>query len=104
MAKSSGKTTLRQLAQKIANISTVSSIDVIAVLEALLQVVPEELAEGNIVQLGELGNFSIRIKGEGAPTEEEFNSSMITKAFMRFTPGKIVKNTLTTLDYEKKGK
>jgi predicted histone-like DNA-binding protein len=101
MAKSSGKTTLRQLSKKIADISTVSSIDVMAVLEALLQVVPEELAEGNIVKLGELGSFSIKVKGDGAETADDFNSTMITKASMRFSPGKIVKNTLKTLDYEK---
>ena len=46
-AKSSGEMTLRELTKRIADISTVSSIDTKAVLEALLQVIPEELAGGN---------------------------------------------------------
>ena len=46
VAKSDGEVTLRQLAEQIADISTVSSIDTLAVLESLLKVIPNHLLRG----------------------------------------------------------
>ncbi len=56
--KSNGRVTLRQLPKQIAEISTVSSVDTMAVLEALLTIIPREIAAGNIIQLGEFGSFT----------------------------------------------
>ena len=49
--KSNGDVDLRQLSTQIADISTVSTIDTMAVLEALVKVVPQNIAEGKIVRL-----------------------------------------------------
>lgn len=46
-----GRKTLRQMAERISQISTVSSADTMAALEALLTTIPQELAAGNIVEL-----------------------------------------------------
>jgi len=73
--KSSGELSLRQLSKRIADISTVSSIDTMAVLEALVQVIPEELSDGNIVRLGDFGSFYANLKSSGAETEEDFNNT-----------------------------
>lgn len=99
--KSSGKVTLRQLTQRIAEISTVSSVDTVAVLEALLTVIPRELAAGNIVQLGDLGSFSLRVRSQGADTPEEVTASHITKTMTTFRPGKRFKDTLKSITFEK---
>jgi predicted histone-like DNA-binding protein len=99
--KSSGRVTLRQLAQSIADISTVSTVDTVAVLEALLKVIPRELANGNIVQLGDFGSFSLRVRGEGAATPEEVTARHITKILATFRPGKLFKATLDNIDFEK---
>jgi predicted histone-like DNA-binding protein len=99
--KSSGKVTLRQLAQHIGEISTVSTVDTIAVLEALLAVIPRELANGNIVQLGDLGSFSLRVRSEGADTPEAVTAHHITKTLTTFRPGKLFKNTLDSITFEK---
>jgi predicted histone-like DNA-binding protein len=77
--KSSGKVTLRQLAERIAEISTVSTVDTVAVLEALLTVIPQGLAEGRIVNLGDFRSFNLRIRGQGAGTPEEVTAHNITK-------------------------
>lgn len=61
--KSTGRHSLRQLSKRIGVISTVSSVDTLAVLEALLTLVPRELSEGNIGQVGALGSFSRRPSG-----------------------------------------
>lgn len=100
-AKSKGSVTLRHLAKRIADISTISTIDTLAVLEALLQVIPEEIANGNIVRLGEFGNFMLTIKGEGAETEEGFTSSNIKSNRLSFRPGKEFKQVLNRIIYEK---
>ena len=55
--ESSGRKTMRQLAGQISQISTVSSVDTMAVLEGLLTIIPQELSAGNIVELGDFGNF-----------------------------------------------
>jgi predicted histone-like DNA-binding protein len=99
--KSSGKIALRQLAERIADISTVSTVDTVAVLEALLTVIPRELAEGRIVQLGDLGSFSLRIRGEGAETAEEVTARHITKTLTNFRPGKLFRDALDKISFEK---
>jgi len=46
-----------EIAAEIAKMSTVSTIDAIAVLEAFKQVIPQHLADGKIVRLGDFGTF-----------------------------------------------
>jgi len=99
--QSSGRKTLRQLADRVADISTVSSVDTMANIEALLKVIPQELAEGNIVELGEFGSFWLRSTSEGADTEDEVRASQIKTVLPRFNPGKKFKKVLDTLDFEK---
>lgn len=98
---SSGKIKLRQLAEHIADISTVSSIDTLAVLEAFLQVVPREMADGNIVDLGEFGSFRLRIRSEGQEIFEAVSASSITKILPRFSPGKEFKKVIENTTFEK---
>ena len=99
--KTKGEMTLRQLSKRISDISTVSTIDTMAVLEALLQVIPEELADSNIVRLGDFGSFYTTIKSGGADTEKDFNDSMIEKTTIKFRPGKLVKDVLNNVTYKK---
>ncbi len=98
---SSGKVTIRKLAEHIASISTVSSIDTLAVLEAFLQVVPKELADGNIVNLGEFGSFRLKIKSEGSETPETVSAHNITNVLPQFRPGKSFKQVISNTEFEK---
>ncbi|MCB2407837.1 HU family DNA-binding protein [Hymenobacter lucidus] len=88
-AKSTGETTVRGIAERISSISTVSTVDVMAVMEAFFQTVPQELAEGRIVRFGDFGSFRTTLRGGGADTEKEFNSSLITDVNVSFTPGRL---------------
>jgi predicted histone-like DNA-binding protein len=54
-----GDVSLRKLAKEITEISTVSPPDVMAVIEALLQIIPRHLIQGEIVRLGDFGSFSV---------------------------------------------
>ena len=98
---SSGRKSLRQLAGRIAQISTVSSADTMAVLEALLTIIPEELAAGNIVELGDFGNFWLKSNSEGVDSAEAVRAGQINTVLPRFIPGKEFKKVLDTIEFEK---
>jgi len=99
--ESSGRKTLRQMAERISQISTVSTADTMAVLEALLTTIPDELAAGNIVELGDFGNFWLRSDSEGADTAEAVRASQINSVLPRFNPGKEFKKVLDAIEFEK---
>jgi len=99
--ESSGRKTLRQMAERIAQISTVSSTDTMAVLEALLTTIPQELASGNIVELGDFGNFWLRGDSEGTETAADVRASSIKGVLPRFNAGKEFKKVLDVIEFEK---
>ena len=101
VAKSRDQVNLRHLSNEIARISTVSSIDTMAVLEALITILPDYLIEGRSIKLGEFGTFRLTLSSEGAETEEDFNSSMIKKVRLKFRPGKLISNALKSVNYQK---
>ena len=88
-AKSTGETTVRGLAKRISDISTVSTVDVMAVLEAFFQTVPDEMAQGRIVRFGDFGSFYTTLQGSGAASEKEFSSALVTTVKVSFRPGKL---------------
>lgn len=98
---SSGRVTLRQLARQIAEISTVSSVDTMAVLEAMLTIIPREISNGNIVDLGDFGSFFLRTKSEGSDTPEGVTAANIVRTLPRFRPGKEFSQVLNNTRFEK---
>jgi len=101
IAKSTGRADTHAVAKSINSMSTVSSVDTAAVLEAFLTVVPEKLAEGNIVELGDFGTFRVSLSSEGAATLAEVTANHITDARVIFTPGKRFKQALSAMQFEK---
>mgnify|MGYP000005119796 CR=1 FL=1 len=81
--------------------SNVNSGDILATLDLLVQVMQEEIGDGKIVRLGDFGSFSISLSAEGQAKDEDVTSSTIKGARLRFRPGKDLKNTFDTLDFEK---
>ena len=120
-AVSAGEMTLDELCEDIAESSTVTSADVKAVLDRLGWILSKNLKAGRIVQVGELGNFRmtlgssgaptieefnsslIRKPKAGAPTIEEFNSSLIRKPKVSFHPGKRLQETRSLVSFERIG-
>jgi predicted histone-like DNA-binding protein len=99
--QSTGRKSLRQLSQRIADNSTVGRTDVLAVLDAMLYVIPQELADGNIVELGDFGSFWLRINGEGQENAEDVRPTHVTNTLPRFTPGPEFKEALERIKYAK---
>ena len=100
--QSTGRVSMRQLALEASDISTLSTPDMMAAIEAFLDLIPKHLAQGEIVDLGDFGNFWLRFSAEGADTPEQVRSSQITTLIPRFMPGKEFKRALKQVKFEKR--
>ncbi len=99
--QSSGRVTTREMAEMAAQRSTLSTMDMMAAIESFLAIIPEQLAKGNIVELGDFGTFWLRTTSEGAATAEEVRATQITSILPRFNPGKVFKHILDGIEYVK---
>lgn len=98
---SSGQVGPREIAEDIARISTVSPADTFAVLEALLQVLPGYLADGRVVQLGDLGSFRLAIQAQGSEKSENVTPDKIKRCRIHFRPGRLLQKILKTARYQR---
>lgn len=101
VAQSRGEVNFRDMAKEIAEITTVSVPDAVAVLESLVMIIPRHIERGEIVRLGELGSLRITVNSEASDTAEEVNPSKVKKANYRFSPGAELQQTLKVLKYSK---
>ena len=99
--QSSGRVSLRELSKQIAEISTVSTVDTMAVLEGLLTIIPRQISNGNIVELGDFGSFRLRVKSAGSDTKEEVKAGNVKLVMPRFTPGKEFRQVLNNTEFVK---
>ena len=99
-AKSNGYCNMSKLCKLLSARCAMSSADVKAILDSLNWVMDVELQSGNIVQLGEFGNFRLSISSSGEESADEFTAANIKKAKIVFSPGKSLRFTKDTLEYE----
>ena len=100
-ALSSGDMSLEGLTKAIEKSSTVSGADIRAVLYALVDIMSDNLSDGKIVRLGDLGSLRVSIGSEGKSSAEEVNQASITSSRVIFAPGKKLKEMLSILQYSK---
>lgn len=98
---SDGEITLPELTKQIERACTVNGADIRAVLYALVDVATDNLSNGTIVRLGDLGSLRTSISSEGKDKAEEVNASAIKNASVIFTPGSKIKEMLAIAKYEK---
>ena len=99
--QSSGRLTLRELAEQASDRSTLTVADITAAVESFLAIVPKELAKGNIVELGDFGSFWLKTTAEGADTLEEVRADQISTVLPRFNPGKQFKRMLDNIQFNR---
>jgi predicted histone-like DNA-binding protein len=97
--QSSGHVSSRELAEMAAQRSTLSTMDMMAAIESFLEIVPEQLAKGNIVELGEFGSFWLKTTADGAETADDVRATQINSILPRFIPGKLFKNQLEQIEF-----
>ena len=97
--KSSGRVSLRELSKRILGMYTASGPDTMAVLESLLTIILQELADNNIVELGDFGNFWLRSQSVGAEQREKVSRRQIVNLMPRFNAGKELKKALSGVEF-----
>lgn len=95
------KVTLDELARRIAEISPVNELDTKTALMTLARVVPEYLAKGATVELGDIGRLMVNLSSAGAETEEDFSSDMIKGCKVSYRPAITIKKVLKNVEYKK---
>jgi predicted histone-like DNA-binding protein len=99
--QSSGRVTTRELAEMAAERSTLSTMDMMAAIEGFLAIIPQQLAKGNIVELGDFGSYWLKTTSAGAETADEVRANQIVNVLPRFNPGRKFKDMLKTIEYVK---
>jgi len=99
--QSTGRVSVHQLAERASEMSALSTPVMIAAIETLLAIIPDELAAGNIVELGDFGNFWLRFSAEGVEDISRVRGDQITTLLPRFNPGKRFKRALARVEFER---
>jgi len=96
-----GKIDTRMIAKTLAQKSSLTTGDVINVLENLMEEIPRRLSQGYSVSLWELGTFRLSLSSQGVKEQKEFNTRTIKKKVV-FLPSKSFKSELKTIPFEHK--
>jgi len=96
-----GEMSLAELTKAIEKICTVSGADIRAVLYSLVDVAVDNLANGTIVRLGDLGSIRVSLNSEGKTTAQEVTASAIKNTSAIFTPGTRIKEMLANAKFQK---
>lgn len=101
MARSVGSMpiSLREIAQNISQSSSFSTADVIGMVERLLHDIPNYLAKGFSVHLGEFGIFTTSLRSESRDHPGQVNRHCIKEVKVNFKPGTQFKLALEDIDF-----
>jgi len=94
---------IRKFVADVTRASTLNRADVHAAIQALLELIPNYLADGKIVRLGDLGSFDANISSVGEASEEDVTSNSIKKAYVRFRAGAEMKELVNNFKFQKLG-
>ena len=100
VARSGRKVSVKEVCKRISERSSYSKGELEGCIGEFLLETVNVLEEGNIVQMGDLGNFRMSLK-TGIPTKtaKEFNASCIEKGKVLFFPGNDLRKLCKALDY-----
>ena len=74
---------------------------IFGIAELLSDTIPELLQEGNSIKFGNLGIFSLSIKGEGKDSPKEVNATKIREVKVHFRPSRAFKRKLLNTKFKK---
>ena len=92
---------LKELCDIISERATFNRAIIYGVAELLANIIPELLQEGNSIKFGNLGIFSLSIKGEGQDSPKEVNATKIKEVKINFRPSPAVKKKLSLAKFKK---
>lgn len=97
------KVDLRTFVEEIAEMNTLNTADVFAVLETFLQIGVRHLSDGRSINMGQLGNFSPSLQSYPEESAREVDRSSIKSFKVNFRPSTILRDRLSTVKFEKVG-
>lgn len=97
-AKRSGSVSTRDLATQISSISTLSSIDVLACIEAFQKTILYNAQQGKIVRLDGFGTFKINVISKAQTDLENVDAENIKGYKLVFSPLKDVRKDLASTE------
>lgn len=92
---------IQMICEEISAATTLTSADVVAVVEALTVVIPNLIEDGFNVKLDNLGTFSVHAKSEGKEDPQKVTVRDIKELKMSFLPSKRIKQRMRTMKVEK---
>lgn len=98
-AQYDGVTSIEDIAQLVEQISAISVGDVLSVLNTLGKIVAVELANGRIVDLGDLGRIRLSLRAKGVATPEEVRHETIQSTRAIFVPGQAIRHKQQHLSF-----
>lgn len=93
---------IEELAADISKSCTLTVVDIVAVIEAFLDKMPQYLKMSSKIRLGNFGLFKLSFSANGRETEEAVNAKKdITKMRILFTPSTALKDEISTATFTK---
>jgi len=100
-AISDGEIATGELLTILSKKTKLNKVDCLRFMMYLEETMVEQLENGKIVRLGEIGSFQIGITSKGVETSKEVMEATITKPHINFRSGKGFKEMLKVLVYKK---
>lgn len=91
----------REISELISQRCSLTVPDIYGAIEALLEIITEQMANGSTVNLDEFGNFRLFLNSVGADSPEEFSNRNIKQAKVVFRPGNEFKRRIFHVKYLK---
>ena len=91
----------RKLAEQSAELSTVQTADVMAVVETFFRIAIRHLSDGSIIDMGQFGIFTPTLNSNGEESAEKVDVQSIKKLNVNYRPSKLLKKNLSIVDYKK---
>lgn len=99
-AKSNAKISVKDICKRISERSSYSKGELEGVINEFLLETEHVLEEGNIAQMGDLGNFRLSIRtAYAAESIETFTKANILDSKIIFWPGSSLRKLCKTMDY-----
>ncbi len=100
-AISDGEVNFDELTTILATKSRMHKADCVKLMLVLEETMQEQLQNGKIVRLGDIGNFQVGITSKGAETATKVTAAAISTAKVNFRVGKKINEMLKKLEYKK---
>lgn len=97
-----GVATIEEIETMVSKISSASEGDVRSIVRTLSDLICQNLSQGRIVDLGDIGRIRVVVKSKSAEKIEDFKSENIRGVRVVFLAGKRIRKAMKTANIEHK--